>query len=695
MAKLKITPELSKAYRELASARFSEYKTAREDNIDPKCKTADAMYTCMINRALESTERERGTDSSADPRAQTGSTLFYRATNQFAAIMARIINSEGLPFKYIPISNEAVSHSKEESYSMTKQYESVAKWVWRKDKMKERIYSLASQLGKYGNVPVQMIWKEVKKRVVVGSVDGKPKYKEVTEVYPSCRVLPWDAFYGDFTGGNIQEGQDLVIIKTQRSLPDLLAESHLYDPAAWEAFIEDRDSYRTSGTDTDAKEDRAENRDQEFQPTGFEQYNFFDVYGYVPIENGIWDEAKNIPKLVWMSCIGDTFGNSIAVRMVTDFDPNGCVPILMLHAVPDDEDRLYHLMPSEIGRSLYSTHCTLTNLALDNSANINDPKRMINTNYFVSQSMDDDVWLSTDNDKAVKEFIPPDTSGSTVNMLQEVERQFMLAFDLDKNMMGQAHGGRTAASEALNIRNQSAAATLSRIAYILEQLLPWYGQNIKSYIEAYAPDDMVIAISDEKQKFQRIRVRDLHGDFDIETNIVGEYESNEVNTQRLTDFLRAVGQSPALVQSRTHQVDIGELVKGVARGMKVPNSDRIVLPPQGGDARERQRDELYIMKTQEVGIAPLPTDDHYMHIDTIKAELTQYAGREEEEPWIEALALPHMAMHQTMMEQADQLQAQQTAVSENGGTLPSPSTAETDGQVVGEEIAGALGGGVG
>ncbi len=693
MGKLTITPEISKSFRELAAYRFEKYKTDREDYIDPKCKIADAMYTCMQNRGLEATEREKGTDTKIVPRAQTGSTLFFRATNQFAAIGARIINSEELPYRYIPVTNEAVSHSKEESYPMTKQYESLAKWVWRKDKMKERMYGLFSQLGKYGNVPVQMIWKSRKMRVVDSSKDGKPKYSDKTEVYPSLRVLPWDALYGDFSGGEIHDGQDLIVIKTQRSLPDLAGEAGAKDSSidqeAWKEFLEKREDYKTSGTDTDAKEDRAENRDEEFEPSGFEQYNFFDVYGFAPIKGSKWDE-KEPPQLVWMSCIGETFGGAIMVRLVNDFDPDGAIPIKMLHALPDDEDRLYHLMPSQIGRSLYSVDCTLTNLALDNTTNRNDPKRLINSNYMLTENMDDEVWMCTDLDKAVKEFIPQDTTGTTVAMKQEVERMFMLAFDLDKNMMGEAHGGRTAATEALNIRNQSAAATLARIAYILEQLLPWYGQNVKSYLEAYAPEDMVIAISDEKQKYQRMVIRDLHGDYDIETSIVGEYESNEIMTQRVTDLIRAIGQSPALQQSRTHQVDMGELVKSAVKGLKLPNSDRIVMPAQGGDARQIQRQELLLMREDDEQTPVTPEEDHMIHIDTIDAELLQYAGREEEEPWIENLALPHKAMHQTMLEQSGQ---QGQSVGANGGTLPAEGTAETPGQVAGDELAGAAGGG--
>jgi hypothetical protein len=163
----------------------------------------------------------------------------------------------------------------------------------------------------------------------------------------------------------------------------------------------------------------------------------------------------------------------------------------------------------------------------------------------------------------------------------------------------------------------------------------------------------------------------------------------------MMDFLRAVSQNPELMRSKTHQIDVGEMLRSVATATRIPNSSRFILPPPGDDARISQGEEIELMQKGEY-VEPQQAEDHQIHAAVCKEEELRWKAvmDQPEAQWIEKLLIPHRMMHEQMAASAQmmqQAQAQQSAVSTAGGTMPNATASGTPGQMMGQEASGAMG----
>jgi hypothetical protein len=214
-------------------------------------------------------------------------------------------------------------------------------------------------------------------------------------------------------------------------------------------------------------------------------------------------------------------------------------------------------------------------------------------------------------------------------------------------------------------------------------------------------DDQVIAISDERGKMVSVKPKDLYGDFDIDVFVVGEFANNDMLARVGERFLTIIGQSPALMASKTHQVNVGELLKSVAGWLRMPNSSRFIGPPMGVDAQTRQAEEIDMMVETGQFIAPQEGEDHNEHLSVLNAEIVRWAplkGTPEYQNIVEGLLMPHAQAHEMMASGGGGggLQSGQGApVDQGGGTLPQEQGFESPGEAVGQGmIAAEMGGGM-
>jgi hypothetical protein len=695
-----VSEELAKKIVDHLSPIYGQCKNDRETLIDPLYKLADDMYQGRQTSTEEPAERLKGMNTTWTTRAKPGSTTFHRGCNQFAAIATRIVNSQDIPFKYVPVTNDAVFNSSEDGFAMAEQYNAVARWVWSKDKMREKVFPMFVALAKYTNVPLVSYMHDERRRVAMPSQEGKATFKELRMLWPSIGVMPWDSVYGDMYGGDIQT-QRAVFVEAVLPLHVLMARTKTFQAEQWAKFLEDPVKYQwDAATGTDPKKDRASNLGDDYSPSSDGKYMLRETYAWMPIEGGAWkDEGVESLSLCRVRTIGNDISSAIIVGLDQDFDPHGEIPMLMLHSKPDDDDKLYHASTAGLCRSLYSIKCSLMGMLCDNVANRNNPKRLVNRLMCEVENMDtEDVWPCNGNvEGVVKEFAPQDATSVLLPAMDAVDNEWMLAMNLYPNAIGQSFGGRTPATEILNIKNQAQAPQLFQIGYAVEQFLRWYATKLKGHIDADLPKDMVIAISDEAGKMQQISLKDLYGDFDVDVSIVSEFQDNEILANKMIEMIRSVGQSPALMQSDSHQVDIGEMLKDAMRWMGLPSSSKYILPPQGIDARTRQKEEIVrMMPVSEGGndesIEPQANENHKLHIAECDAVILQWKPLlgDPSASWVEDRLIPHRETHLLMMEQGSS-----QSVSQGGGTLEAPSTAQTPGQLVGaEQLAGAMGGGV-
>jgi len=674
--------ELCEAFQKEANARYERFRTDRED-IDDLNEVADAMYECMQNRALEEQERGKGVNTPLEPRAQTGSTIFHRMVKQSASLGTQIINEADQPLRYEPVVTLDSFDSLAEGLDRAEQWNTALRWQMKRDDFKFKNQQFWNQVRKYGNIPVMFIWKKVKKRVAVRGETGKATWKDKTEQWPSLTILPWDSVYADRYGGPL-ETQGCVVVPTLVEFQELISEKEQWEN--WDKVVEQRSSLRWNqehGSDFQKK--LAENRNLTWQPSEMQQVLRWDVYMWAPVSDGKWGE--DVPSaLYWMTAIGNNLTSAIPLRLITDFDPDSEIPIKMIHALPDDPTLLYHTTPAQVVRSIYSSICTFWNLALDNGANINDPKRIVSPDVLLTNDMSKNVWQATNPDQAMKEFRPPDITPNMVNLINALVSEMLAANGWDLNTLGQAFGARTSASEAMNINRQSMVPALAEMRYVIDQFLPWYGRKFQRYMEAFAPEKMVIAITN-LPTIRKIVPAELHGDFDVVANVVDEYAASITETATLQNFLMAVGGNPALQRSESHSVDIGELLRAIAKRAKLPDASRIILPAKGEDSRFAALTENVMLTDDDADtyVAPIQGQNHAVHLSVHRAKRLEFNGLEEQYPVAVGQLDQHILETEQlqMMEQAGQQQQQQGAMEQ--GEPP------TEGQLAGRPMQEALG----
>jgi hypothetical protein len=678
---------LMKKYTDYVAPEYERFKSDRDQNVKPHMKTGDNMYQCMQNRAIEPQEREKGTNTTVEPRAETGSTLYFRHCNQFAAEMVKFAGEMGDIARYTPTTNHEVFDSMEQGARQAAKQQTSLTWAWHKDKMPQRLLDFGTRVAKYGNIAIQIIWEKKEKRVLVKpeKSGGKPVKKTVTEQMPHIRILPWESVYGDFYGGDI-ERQRVLVIETEVTLHELAMRKKEWEPTKWDEFLKSGQKYQSGGgVQQEEKQDRADARDEEYAPDSTGKFIMRDVYAWVPINGNAWKDGE-APTLWWSTLIGDDLNSAIPLRMETDFDPDGEIPVLMAHLWPDDDNRLYHIFSGSISRSLYSARCTFLNLAIDNTVNINDPKKVVNRNLMESVDFEENTLITNGPvDQAIKYWAPADTTNQTANLMGLLEAEWRLAQAIDLNDTGQAYGQRTSASEVLRINNAAPVARNILIGYVLWQLGGWYARKVQSYLQAYAPEEAMFALTDEPH-IKEVRLEEMWGDFDVKVDVLSHIESNLVMANKAIQFVQLVGSSPSLMRSRTHEFYPGEAIKSIAMWMGIPEAGRWIGPGRNGDAIRTQRLEISRMQNEGEWTDPQPDEDHQIHAEECDIWLAKWEPVKEEaeiKP-IHDMVLRHRDLHRQM------LAAEGTA---QGGSPEAPPPDQTPGQEAGGEIAGALGGG--
>ena len=689
--------DLTKEFSSLAEDYYNNFASDREQWEDI-WEVADYMRKAAINRAVNATEATKGMDLPTDDnRSQTGSTMFYRYINQFSSLGYSIQNSSDEPFRFTPLVNFSLDFSAAEAQEIANQQSILSRWIRHRDKFEQKSIEFWDQLGTYGNVPIMMHQeyeegvriRRVPKYETVMDEAGNPTNKVtgyddeedtfITKNYPSLTVLSNDNVYMDPYIGTVQ-AQNCVVLTSVRSKGEIGKEvtSGNFDEAMYEKL--DKTMAWDGSSSSEFRKKKLENADLTFNPSSSEhQFLQWDVYMLAPIEGTAWKEDE-IPKLYWGTFIGNTLKEAVCMRLIRNPDPDDEIPIEMVHVNPDDADTLYHLAPSEIIRSNYSVECTLKNLALDNMGLVCNPPLMAVEgmhNILDFEYKKGQLWpvLSLD---AIKEFQTRDITQNVNALLDYIKADSYSALNLDKVMTGEGQGSRTSASEAISINKNSMQPHLVQAKYILEQFLGFYARKSISYMTYFAHPDQILHITDEPP-YPSINPSELHGEFDVIISIVDDYEESTLKQQFITEAIRVIGSSPQLLESTTHKVDVGEMLKEWFQFAHF-DASKIILPVDNADAVSVARQENLAMIQNGTYVEPKEGENKAVHIATHRSELIRYQGLEEEYPGIE-LVKQHVTATEFMMQQS------------GVNNLQAPSGNTTEGQAVGNQMAGALGGG--
>jgi len=679
---------------ESAHAFYEKFSTQRVE-WEEIWELADYFVKCAQNRTLNKTEMTKGLNpawGTDAERAQTGSTIFFKQHRQLAAQLASVALSRDLPWKYTPVINEGVFMSAEEADEQANQWNSLAKWTLKQDRFDLKMINFAHQLEKYGNIPVLFYQKrKIKKRdmphpeyEITQNELGEPivtmtgtridTQDVLVENYPSMKILAIDGLFADVLIGNLQD-QDCVILPSLKRKHQMIEEALAEN---WEMEqVEKIDaSYKWDGsTNVDMKNARMENQAIATQTTATDQYLVWDIFLRCPIENTAWNEELPT-ELYWITVVGNNIKDGIITRFERNEDPDDEIPVYMMHALPDDDDILYHLAPAQVIRSNYSVECTIKNQMLDGNSNVNHPPmreiegevRGTDRQYGANKT------FVMDKVDSLTEFDVKDLSQSNIQFLEYIQSDTKSALNTEGNAIGEAFGGRTSALEAGNAYRNSMQPHMITIRYELSQLLTVYAKKMKSYWEKYAYPGQVVAISDQEQ-FDPVYPNGMYGEFDIQIDIIDEFEDDVVQNQRIFDVMQLIGSNPEFAKS----VEIPELITEWLKKNKM-NPAKLIKRPFDYDAREAAHTENAGMIQGNIPATVKPDENMTIHLAEHEGERLRYKGLEAEYPGT-ALLDQHIEETKFALKQGPK----------NQGTPNAPSGNKGEGEVGGNAIAGALG----
>ncbi len=694
----------------IISAALRRYRTLREP-FETVWKNCDYMFKCGKNTAEQSTKEP----STSPPVSKTGSTIYWRQSTRLATQTLSVLLESDMPFKYRPIYSEGAFLKAEEGRILADQHNVLARWTMRRDNFEVKVMEGTTLLNKYGNLPVMVEWrhrKAMRKVKVVDRVIPDPTTGEVNVVgyrfedrevvvenLPSLRFLANECLYADPNIGDMQK-QNCIIIEGQTPGADLydgqrsgvyanvagLGASHLYKGE------QNTDVKRTK--DTNVGIDETDDTE-----TGL--YWQWDVFVRLPIADGKWDSAKNAPAWYWLTLIGDIENASSSddptsvrcVRFERNPDPDDMVRIMMWHQFRDDSERLYHISAAEVIESNFNELTTAKNQASDNRTLQNrKPLKAIRGEVYMDDltfGRDKVFWL--ERQESLSEFQFADITNTIMANISYLEQDADRALQTVQAIEGMPMGGRTSASEAVNVYNQARMPHMMNARYQLMQLLPFYAEAIARYWHFYALPEQVCELTGEPENLE-VRPAMLYGDYEVEVDVVERMERDQTALNALNYALQGIFANPAFMQA----VDPAAALREWAALNKLHNP-RWIRDTHNYDAERIARLENQMMVYGNQYDPPQPGEAHDTHLLQHKNFEAQFKYIENAESMYPGLRLlrQHIMATEQLKQQEAAMQMQQQMGAQGMMTPEAAPVPQTPGQEVGNEMAADLGASMG
>lgn len=611
----------------------------------------DWAFRACLNDNIAQTEKSKGANEPSEwERAKIGTTQFYRQVTQKAANGYAVQTSKDMPFKYVPLISDGID-SPEIAEKRADKMNLLAKWSMKRDKFARKSLEFWTQVNKYGNIPVMVEWSQKKQRKTIEVPVYDPEnpgevieYKQVTEDKvvenrPVMSILSIESVKADKNIGNLQD-QDCVEVCSLVGISDIVAgiEEGLYREDLIEDLTKTHQWDGYSGFENnDEKADNRGNDDTDSSGTG--RYLKREVFINLPIDDGKWDEIKNVPKMYRVTMFGNQPTDSLVARVERNQEPDDSIPIEMIHCNPDDSDNLYHISSFEVIRSNIATETTLIRQVIDNNTLVNKPP-LIELQGAVrgnNRTFGPDARWVADDINAIKEFNVRDVSQPSLAILDYLKEDSNTANSIDKNMIGESFGARTSATEAGTISGNSRRPNLVNIEYILDQFLGFVAYRYGILWEAYGRHDQIVQITDDKDLTQTVKPREAIGEYDIVIDIVNDIKDDEVKAQRMINGAQIYAQNPQLAQTMDWGAFSAELSQHIF------GTDKFVTQGNDGDATDNALRNVALMLEQ--GQFPQMNDAMNLkkHLEIYKEARTQWLGKEELNPNVTAVLDPVIA----------------------------------------------------
>jgi hypothetical protein len=697
--------ELVKKARNMAAAQYEHNKSNRLE-YEKIWHLADAMYKCGQNASVAERERQRHDRQSAnaaEDRDMTltkaykkGSTLFFRQVRTLAAQIVSVLNSKPDPYKYVPITGCPSFVSEKQAYDLADQHNILARWSRKKDKFDLKCIDLIFKLLKYGNQPICVGWeRNASKRTVRTPIYGEatsenedPPIKgwkfdtslKVVNNEPSLGIIPNENFWPDSAVGDIQR-QSCIVVDNYVPLSSIQQDEIANGFYLNTDKITLKDQWDGTRDDDSIEENRTISAGLTSEPT-MQDTGLFkksDVWISLPIDDqGNWDE-KNPMQKFWLTFVGD-IANGVCVRFERNPDPDDEWPFEMLHALPDDSGKLYHFGYAQALRGDYDEQSTTRQQLIDNrTLQLNKPLKAIQGEvHMTNMKFGKDKVYWVDKENSVSEFQVVDIQQNGLLHLQYFDDDANRAAGTDKSLMGEFAGARTSATESSIVSQNSTSPHIMLAKYVLHKFLDFHARKNISLWQMYGDNDMVLSLT-EKNIQKKINPGELFGEFDVEINLVDEFENNALNIQTMTQAVQTLIPlfAPTMDLNKVGQDVFGKIIKGV-------DVSRWFKPDGNKDAIQLAEHETRAMMDGGTILNPNQGEAHEVHLGVHEQERMRWKGAEEANPNIQILI-----RHIDQTKYLQQMEGQMAAMASQ---MPNQMTGnQTVGEAQGNAMAGAMG----
>ena len=685
-----------KQIRQLAAKKLREYESQRnpyDGETDGIWCNADYMWRCGTNDSVRTSKQ------SSDTLADTGWGGYFRQVRTIASQIIKVMFSKEDPARYNPLMSTGTFMDTEEAQKQSDQYTNLFRYTRIQDEFKTKAIELLYMLCKYGNFPVMMNWKNRKGmrniktpvRDAEGNVTGA-KFEEKEFIIENRPSLEWwciESVYADVNIGNMQD-QQCVLINTHDDPGEIFSMARSGDIMNADK-IEKKHLY-IGDTKSDLPESRMKNEGiDDIDLTGTGLVNRWDVWIKAPIggegDKKEWDETKYAPEWYWCIFAGDIeSGPCLLVRETPD--PDKEFPGEMIHLIPDDNEKLYHLSLSQIIASNYDEAVTKKNQAIDYGTLINRrPMIGIRGEVFgrdLKYEANKILWVEKSDSLSLAPIAP--ALQDTITVLTYIDEDSNKTVGTDKPIMGESLGGRTSATEAQNVYDMASAPIMVLVRYVLDQLIGFYARKSKSYWDMYAAPNQILEITGSDDPMQ-IKPQELYGDFEIKVDLVDEYIDDAMAQKNLNYLMQIL---PALPNAQ-QDINWQEVEKVLFEKYRLTKSPaKFFTTTTNIDAERVAHAENQAITIGQVRDEPQEGENHETHLRIHKSYRQQYHGLEDQyPPGYFNIIDNHIAATEQMMQNADMQTMQQGPQEGNVGQAPSGNT--TVGMETGNAMAAEMG----
>ena len=594
---------------------------------------ADRMYRIALRRDNSNSQHQ-------DTLSDFTSGIYYKETRAVSAGETTVFFSNGMPAKYEPVLDSS-DYNIEQGKWLANQQNMMEEYGFEEDNRQEKIENSILYNNKNGNEMVSIEWnrivEEYTERVPVewsdddDSIPTRFEFKTVKRVKKDCPELnrwPLEDCYFDAQIDDMNLQRQLSIRKYWPY--------EKFEGDQEQGFIMNVDKISTSmlyqGIETSDTGDDNVKYEKELN-AGIETtsesnglYVVWDNWVRVPIKEsktkgkGKWDPNNTSPKLYWATYVGEKDGPAVCIRLIKNPYFHKQIPYRLLHSLPDDIGA-YHMSSSQMLESMYWQIVTNWNQAADNVTMRNKAPYVADGRVHTRDlTFKANKLIRTARGVSLKPIETPKTTEITLNLAQMLESECDKIVGTDKPILGEALGGRTSATEARRVFDQSQKPLLVKADYVAHQLFTWmYEIDACLWRQFGDPEKIYLLTKNNMQEV--IQPTNLWGNIKVKITSVLDFESNAEKRINYNAFIQNGYQLAAPIMQKAGETkfwteafevfgfkDVNELVPG--------NSEV--------DSEYRALNDIY--QILEVGnmVEPEYDQNQQVHLRVEKQQLREY-----------------------------------------------------------------------